>query len=236
MFQNLFCVHKNSWAVPTDIKAPLVMSPAWLPVRCGRQGQSIVVNQASNRGNSGWKQQYKHSEMKSVRKWKHYPAGKWISAVLRRHILVETDTLSRARTPVTSSTGLEMTGTAGLGVLVAEVWIGKVFEVQVDQQNHLSETYRWPACEYHCVCECPTEWSGDEIKDLFFDQLGAVTARIPGFEFLIPWGDWNGHVCRAGTGYREAHGGMGPPIQITSDMVRKAFFRWKQAKHWAQQA
>ena len=56
------------------------------------------------------------------------------------------------------------------------------------QQNHLSETYSWPACEYmyHSVCECPTEWSSDVIKDLSFDQLGAVTARIPGFEFLIP--------------------------------------------------
>ena len=26
----------------------------------------------------------------------------------------------------------------------------------------------------------------DEVKDLFFDQLRAVTARIPGSEFLIP--------------------------------------------------
>ena len=46
-------------------------------------------------------------------------------------------------------------------------------------------------------------------KDLFFDQLGAVTARIPRFELLISCGDWNGHVCCAGTGYREVHGGMG---------------------------
>ena len=49
----------------------------------------------------------------------------------------------------------------------------------------------------------------DEVKDLFFDQLRAVTARIPASEFLIPCGDWNGHVGRAGTGYREVHGGMG---------------------------
>ena len=54
------------------------------------------------------------------------------------------------------------------------------------RQNHLSETYSWPAYGYHSVCECPTEWSSDEVKDLFFDQLGAVTARIPESEFLIP--------------------------------------------------
>ena len=46
----------------------------------------------------------------------------------------------------------------------------------------------------------------DEVKDLFFDQL---TARIPASKFLIPCGDWNGHVGQAGTGYREVHGGMG---------------------------
>ena len=48
-----------------------------------------------------------------------------------------------------------------------------------------------------------------ELKDLFFDQLRAVTARIPASEFLIPCGDWNGHVGSAGTGYKEVHGGMG---------------------------
>ena len=51
--------------------------------------------------------------------------------------------------------------------------------------NHLSETYSWPPCGYHSVRECPTVWSSDGVKDLFFDQLGAVTARISGSEFLI---------------------------------------------------
>ena len=55
----------------------------------------------------------------------------------------------------------------------------------------------------------PQSGLSDEIKDQFFDQLRAVTARIQGSEFLIPCGDWNGHVGRVGTGYREVHGGMG---------------------------
>ena len=46
-------------------------------------------------------------------------------------------------------------------------------------------------------------------KDLLFDQLRAVTARIPRSEILLPCGDWNGHVGRVGTEYREVHGGMG---------------------------
>ena len=40
-----------------------------------------------------------------------------------------------------------------------------------------------------------------------------MTARIPGSEFLIPCGDWNGHVGRAGTEYREVHGGMEPDVE-----------------------
>ena len=36
-----------------------------------------------------------------------------------------------------------------------------------------------------------------------------MTAKIPGSEFLIPYGDWNCHVGHAGTGYREVHDGMG---------------------------
>ena len=55
----------------------------------------------------------------------------------------------------------------------------------------------------------PQSGLSDEVKDLFFDQLHAVTARIPASEFLIPCGDWNGHVGYAGTGYREVHCGIG---------------------------
>ena len=55
----------------------------------------------------------------------------------------------------------------------------------------------------------PQSSLSDEVKDQFFDQLRAMTARIPGSEFLIPCGDWNGKVGCAGTGYREVHGGMG---------------------------
>ena len=38
----------------------------------------------------------------------------------------------------------------------------------------------------------PQSGLSDEVKDLFFDQLRAVTARIPASEYLIPCGDWNG--------------------------------------------
>ena len=35
------------------------------------------------------------------------------------------------------------------------------------------------------MCECSPESSSDGVQDLFFDQLGTVTTRISGIEFLI---------------------------------------------------
>ena len=41
------------------------------------------------------------------------------------------------------------------------------------------------------------------------EVLRAVTAMIPASEFLILCGDWNGHVRRTGSGYKEVYGGYG---------------------------
>ena len=97
-------------------------------------------------------------------------------------------------------------------MFVAEEWIEKVFEVQrVSDRIILVKLI-------HVVSQrvvtflsvyAPQCGLSDEVKDLFFDQLHAVTARIPASEFLITCGDWNGYVSHADTGYREVHGGMG---------------------------
>ena len=101
-------------------------------------------------------------------------------------------------------------GTAGVGVFVAEEWIEKVFEVQgVSDRIILVKLIVGQHVVTFLSVYAPQSGLSDEVKDLFFDQLRAVTARIPASEFLIPYGDWNGHVGRAGTGYREVHGGMG---------------------------
>ena len=65
----------------------------------------------------------------------------------------------------------------------------------------------------------PQSGSSDVDKDLFFDQLRVVTARIPRYEFLIPCGEWNDHVGHAGTEYREVHGGMGCMVGL-NQMLR----------------
>ena len=128
---------------------------------------------------------------------------KWMSAVFRRpDTVVAAATQSRARTAGTSSTGQEMTK--------AEEWIEKVFEGQrVSDRIILVKLIVGQRVVTFLSVYAPQSGLSDEVKDLFFDQLRAVTARIPVSEFLIPCGDWNGHVGRAGTGYREVHGGMG---------------------------
>ena len=90
-------------------------------------------------------------------------------------------------------------GTAGVGVFVAEEWIEKVFEVQrVSDRIILVKLIVGQRVVTFLSVYAPQNGLSDEVKDLFFDQLRAVTARIPASEFLIPCGDWNGHVGHAG--------------------------------------
>ena len=113
-------------------------------------------------------------------------------------------------------------GTAGVGVFVAEEWIEKVFVVQrVSDRIILVKLIIGQRVVTFLSVYAPQSGLSDEIKDLFIDQLRAVTARIPGSEFLIPCGDWNSHVDRAGTGYREVHGGWGMAGQNQMLRVRE---------------
>ena len=93
---------------------------------------------------------------------------------------------------------------------MAEEWIEKVFEVQrVSARISLVKLIVGQRVVTLLSVYAPQSGLSDVDKDLFFDQLRAVTARIPKSELLIPCGDWNGHVGCAGTEYREVHGGMG---------------------------
>ena len=123
-------------------------------------------------------------------------------------------------------------GTDGVRVFVAKEWIEKVFEVQRVSDRIILVKLIVGQHVVTILCEYPTEWSSDEVKDLYFDQLGAVTARIPGSKFLILCGDWNGHVHRAGTGYRKVHGGMGygrPEPDVEGDITLEYALAFKPA-------
>ena len=91
---------------------------------------------------------------------------------------------------------------------MAEKWIEKVFEVKrVSDRIILVKIIVGQRVLCLLSVYAPQCGLSDSVKDLFYDQLRAVTAMIPALEFLIPCGDWNGHVCSTGFGYKEVHGG-----------------------------
>ena len=97
-----------------------------------------------------------------------------------------------------------------VGVMVAEEWIEKVFEVQrVSDRIVLLKIIEGQCVITFLSFYAPQCGLSDADKDLFYDQLGAVTAKIPASELLTPCGDWNGHVGSTGTGFREVYGGFG---------------------------
>ena len=71
---------------------------------------------------------------------------------------------------------------------MAEEWIEKVFEVQrVFDRIILVKLIVGRRVVTFLSVYAPQSGLSDEVKDLFFDQLRAVTARIPASEFLIQW-------------------------------------------------
>ena len=123
-------------------------------------------------------------------------------------------------------------GTAGVGVFVAEEWVEKVFELQrISHRIILVKlTVGQRVVTFLSVFATQSGLS-DVDKDLFFDQLRAVTAMIPRSEFLIPCGDWDGHVGRAGTEYREVHWlvgcfGLSGPLRQYFSLYRAVDSSW----------
>ena len=81
---------------------------------------------------------------------------------------------------------------------MAEEWIEKVFEVQrVSNRIILVKLVAGQRVVTFLSVYAPQSGLSDEVKDLFFDQLCAVTARIRASEFLIPWRlEWPCRPCR----------------------------------------
>ena len=89
-----------------------------------------------------------------------------------------------------------------------EKWIEKVYEAKrVSDQMILVKIIVGQRVLCSLSVYAPQCGLSDSVKDLFYDQLRAVTAMIPASEFLIPCGDWNGHVGSTGSGYKDVYGG-----------------------------
>ena len=53
----------------------------------------------------------------------------------------------------------------------------------------------------------PQSGLDQSTKDAFYDGLQSVMSKVKDKEFLIPCGDWNGHIGQMAEGYEGVHGG-----------------------------
>ena len=99
--------------------------------------------------------------------------------------------------------------TGGVGVLLAEEWCEKVFEVVrvSDRIILIRMTVGKTAFVFVCVYAPQVNLSEFE-KDRFYQMLQCTVAKIPASEQLFVCGDWNGHIRSQSTGFEEVHGGQ----------------------------
>ena len=100
-------------------------------------------------------------------------------------------------------------GTGGVGVLLAEEWWEKVFEVVrvSDRIILIRMTIGKTVFAFVCVYAPQANLSEFE-KDRFYQMLQCAVSKIPASEQLIVCGDWNGHIGSQSTGFEEVHGGQ----------------------------
>ena len=99
--------------------------------------------------------------------------------------------------------------TGGVGVLLAEEWWEKVFEVVrvSDRIILIRMTIGKTVFVFVCVYAPQANLSEFE-KDRFYQMLQCTVAKIPASEQLFVCGDWNGHLGSQSTGFEEVHGGQ----------------------------
>ena len=101
-------------------------------------------------------------------------------------------------------------GTSGIGVLLAEKWVDKVYDIKrVSDRIMLIKLLVGEVVLTVLSVYAPQTGLGESTKDAFYDSLQTVISELPDKEIVIPCGDWNGHVGREAAGYEGVHGGSG---------------------------
>ena len=101
-------------------------------------------------------------------------------------------------------------GLGGVGILLAEKWVDKVFKVErFTDRIMLLKLIIGKAVLTFIALYAPQVGLPEADKVQFYDQLQAICTTIPPAEVLICLGDWNGHVGAAAGGYDNVHGGHG---------------------------
>ena len=98
-------------------------------------------------------------------------------------------------------------GTGGVGVLLVEEWLEKVFEVVRISDRIILIRMTISKTVFVCVYAPQANLSKFE-KDRFYQMLQCAVSKILASEQLIVCGDWNGHIGSQSTGFKEVHGGQ----------------------------
>ena len=93
-------------------------------------------------------------------------------------------------------------GTSGVGVLLAEKWVDKVYDIKrVSDRIMLIKLLVGEVVLMVLSVYAPQTGLEESTKDAFYDSLQTVISELPDKEIVIPCGDWNGHVGREAAGY-----------------------------------
>ena len=101
-------------------------------------------------------------------------------------------------------------GQGGAGILLAEHWVDKVFEVmRISDRIILLRLVIGKAVFTFLSVYAPQSGLPEAVKEHFYDQLQSTVTKVPATEIPILVGDWNGHVGADAGAYNEVHGGHG---------------------------
>ena len=99
-------------------------------------------------------------------------------------------------------------GTGGVGILLAKKWIEKVSEVtRVSDRILLLKVLIGESILHIVSIYVPQIGLTVAEKDKFYEALQTTVSGIPEKDFLLPCGDWNGHIGRLSDGFEGVHGG-----------------------------
>ena len=100
-------------------------------------------------------------------------------------------------------------GTCGVGILLAEKWWEKVFEViRVSDRIILIRMVVGSVVFVFVSVYAPQSNLSESVKDQSYYSLQSTIARVSSSEQLIISGEWNGHIGSHSTAFEDMHGGQ----------------------------
>ena len=105
-------------------------------------------------------------------------------------------------------------GTEGVGVLLSEEWIEKVYDInRVSDRIMLIKLSIDKKIITVLSCYAPQVGLDNIVKDNFYDQLHDTIRKVSDAETIVICGDLNGHIGKDANGYEGIHGGHGYGIR-----------------------